>query len=179
MSWSKNTWSGKTAGVGKPIRASWFDDEPRPLPPVEQDMYEIHGLKIPVSNLAWPEGEVWPTDPTYQRRLRILLEEYAMICAYAKVIFPIVAGYRKISIRNPREQLKNVHERGLAIDLAPVEGWTIAQMGEIAWMVRWLPGSRIMGVGVGRSWLHIDIKPRRLRRLWPKRPCEYLHCRAK
>jgi len=107
-------------------------------------------------------------------RLRALIYEYKCICRIAQVRFPIVSGYRSREYQVSRfNGLRHRHTHGYALDLAPVEGWTVRQMAVIA-VQRWRePDSRLVGIGINPNWLHIDIKPRKCRRIWRTTTYQY------
>lgn len=139
-------------------RKPWHAVEADVAPVLEASGYRCRGFWIPSATLSSPEGHPWPSGEWSQRRLALLLEEYAALCEMAETVFPILTGYL---IRG-----HELHTKCWAIDVLPVDGWTIAQMGSLA-RERWaMPGSRLWGVGMCPEWLHLDVRPRRCHSDW-------------
>ncbi len=149
---------------------SWFelDTSPPESPFVFDEAADtvIDGVRVSNQELIFsPEGE--SAHPIHHPRLLAVVREYAAMCRLAEVVFPIVSGYR-----SPRWQAAYYfppftrHSLCHALDLAPVDDWTIGQMSVIA-KIRWRePGSLLQGIGVYANWLHIDIVPRKHQILW-------------
>lgn len=138
----------------------WYVGEAEAVVP-SAIIHHYRGLYIPDTSLSSPEGEPWPSEAGFQRRLSRLLLEYAFLCELAGSVFPIVRAYQLTG--HP------LHVDGWALDVCPVEGWTVARMASVC-RERWrMPDSRLWGVGMCPEWLHMDVRPRRCRSDWTTR----------
>lgn len=133
--------------------------------PAENLELVIRGVRILKQDLVSPDGQVFP--PRHYRRMLCLLNEYAAICHLAEVIFPIASGFRSPRWQSAYYSASHyLHCNSYALDIAPVNDWTIGQMSAIAHIRRRQEDSRLVGIGLYPRWLHIDVRPRQKGVTW-------------
>lgn len=155
----------------KPSRVSWFELETSSpqSPPVEAggDRADvvICGMRVSNQELISPDGEECP--PLHYNRLARIISEYRAICRLAETVFPIVSGYRSYACQSANYTSGHeTHCKGYALDIAPVDGWTVGRMSAVARMQWHTEGSWLRGIGIYPDWLHIDVRPRSRKKLW-------------